>query len=178
MAKKKKQEELVSVETQQPSVVESHNVKALAHLMMLKEIAKPNIDDPNQVDIACKNYIGLCVQNDQKPLVSGLAMVLGVSRKDLLDILQGKMRSEARDVIKEYFAVLETYDELALKDGKINAVAGIFLGKNNYGYTDGVKVEIVKEEESNEEIASRYKDFSKIIKGEVIDITSKNDDSN
>ena len=86
------------------------------------------------------------------------------------------MRSEARDVIKEYFSMLETYDELALKEGKINAVAGIFLDKNNYGYTDGVKVEIVKEEESNEEIANRYKDFSKIIKGDTIDLTKKNDD--
>ena len=176
MAKKKQQQELVSVETQEPSIVESHNSKALAHLLMLREIPKPNIDDPQQVDIACSNYMALCVKNDQKPLVSGLAMVLGVNRKELLDILGGKMRSEAREVIKEYFAVLETYDELALKDGKINAVAGIFLGKNNYGYTDGVKVEIVKEEESNEEIANRYKDFSKIIKGDTIDLTKKNED--
>lgn len=175
MAKKKK-EELVSVENQEPSIVESHNVKALAHLIMLKKIEKPNLDDPTQVDNACQNYLALCVQNDQKPLVTGLAMVLGINRKELLDILQGKMRSEARDVIKEYFSMLETYDELALKEGKINAVAGIFLDKNNYGYTDGVKVEIVKEEESNEEIANRYKDFSKIIKGDTIDLTKKNDD--
>ena len=172
MARKKK-EELVKVEEQAPTIVESHNTKALAHLLMLKDIEKPNLDNPTQVEVACKNYMALCVQNDQKPLVSGLAMVLGVNRKELLDILGGKMRSEAREVIKEYFAVLETYDELALKEGKINAVAGIFLGKNNYGYTDGVKVEIVKDEESNEEIASRYKEYAKIIKGDTIDLTKK-----
>lgn len=174
---KKKKEELVSVEAQAPSIEVSHNTKALAHLLMLKDIKKPNIDDPQSVELACNNYIALCIENDQKPLVSGLAMVLGVNRKELLDILGGKMRSEAREVIKEYFAVLETYDELALKDGKINAVAGIFLGKNNYGYTDSMKVEIAKDEETNDEIANRYKEYSKILKGDTIDLTKKDHDN-
>lgn len=175
MGKKKPKNELTSVEMQLPSKEESHNQSALEHLMLMREIPKPNINDISQVANACESYFKLCHANDQKPLVSGLAMVLGITRKRLLDILQGKERSEARDVIEEYFGILEAYDELALKEGKINAVAGIFLDKNNYGYTDGVKLEIVKEEESNEAIAEKYRDRAKILNGESVDGVKKDD---
>ena len=173
---KKKVNELTSVELQAPSLAESHNVKALEHLLLMREIPKPNINNNEEVANACENYIALCCKNDQKPLVSGLAMVLGITRKKLLDILQGKERSEAREVIEEYFGFLEAYDELALKENKINSIAGIFLAKNNYGYTDGLKLEVVKEEESNEEIARKYSDRAKILKGESVEATKKNDD--
>lgn len=174
MAKKKN--DLVSVENQLPTKEESANTKALEHLLLLREIPKPNINSVVEVNNACKSYITLCVQNNQKPLVSGLAMVLGVPRKRLLDILSGKERSEARDTIEEYFGLLEAYDELALKEGKINAVAGIFLDKNNYGYTDGVQISVVKEEESNEAIAEKYRDRAKILNGEQVEATKKESD--
>lgn len=165
----KSKKQLISVEKQLPSIEESHNAKALAHLMFMRDIPKPNINNTDEVVIACESYFKLCLSDDQKPLVSGLAMVLGITRKKLLDILQGKERSEARDVIEEYFGMLEAYDELALKEGKINAVAGIFLDKNNYGYTDGMKLEVVKNEESNEALAEKYKEQAKILRGEVVE---------
>lgn len=170
-----KKNELTSVELQTPSVEESHNTKALQHLMLMRQIPKPNLNDSGEVSEACESYINLCAQNNQKPLVSGLAMILGVPRKRLLDILSGKERSEARDTIEEYFGMLEAYDELALKEGKINAVAGIFLDKNNYGYTDGVQISVVKEEESNEAIAEKYRNTAKIKNGEQVDAVKRED---
>ena len=173
---KKPKNELTNVELMPTNNEEAHNTNALEHLLLMREIPKPNINDMEEVGKACESYFSLCSRSNQKPLVSGLAMVLGITRKRLLDILSGKERSEARDVIEEYFGILEAFDEMSLKEGKINAVAGIFLGKNNYGYTDGVQLEIVREEESNEEIAKRYSDRAKILKGEQVEATKKDDD--
>ena len=176
MAKPKKPKQLTSVELAPVSQESSHNVKALEHLMLMREIPKPDINNTQEVGFACESYFKLCYKNDQKPLVSGLAMILGITRKRLLDILNGKERSDAREIIEEYFGLLEAYDELALKDSKINSIGAIFLAKDNYGYTDGVQIEVVHEEESNEAIAERYKDRAKILKGEAVEATKKDDD--
>ena len=58
---------------------------------------------------------------------------------------------------------IETFDELMFKEGKINPVGGLFLMKNNYGYTDKTEVKISDDEISTEEIERRYHEQHEIV---------------
>ena len=160
---KKKQKELVSVEIQEPSQVQTYNQNSYKHILEMAKIPRPLLSDPESVRQAIEQYFLLCQQNDVKPIISGLGTILGLSRKEILDIVSGHKKCESAEVIIQAFQLIEAFDEMAMKDGKIPPIIAIFNAKNNYGYTDGVKVEIVKEELTNEEIAKRYREMHEIV---------------
>lgn len=144
------------------------NKATLAHIKKIREIEKPSPMFPKTISKACEEYLNLCEEDGIKPSVAGLAFALGVSREVLLQWVRGEISVECADIVKYYFSILEIFDETALKDNKTNAVAGIFLGKNNYGYKDQVEHKIVSDKEmTNEEIERKYRQRHGIINQEV-----------
>ena len=65
------------------------------------------------------------------------------------------------DLIKKAYFLLENLWESYMNSGKVNPVAGIFLGKNNYGYQDKTEHVITPNQRNDsdysvEEIRRRY----------------------
>lgn len=114
------------------------------YLMNLPDIDMHNVDE---VQERINHYFEYMVQCDSKPTVSGLAMALnGMSRRTLWAIVNdaptggsgynSALPPEVALAIKKAHKIMETLWEDYMQNGKINPVAGIFLGKNNYGYQD------------------------------------------
>ena len=68
--------------------------------------------------------------------------------------------TEVANSIKKAYVTLEMLWENYMQNGKVNPVAGIFLGKNNYGYQDKTEYVVTpnkrEEDYSIEDIKARY----------------------
>ena len=65
------------------------------------------------------------------------------------------------DTIKKAYFLLENLWESYMNSGKVNPVAGIFLGKNNYGYQDKTEYVLTPNQQNDndysaDEIRERY----------------------
>lgn len=109
----------------------------------------PNIDmkDVKAVQNRLDEFFMLYTQNDMKPTVAGMAIALnGHSRRWLWAVThdaptsgwgnRANLPEEVTHAIKKAYFLLENMWETYMNSGKVNPVAGIFLGKNNYGYQD------------------------------------------
>lgn len=116
----------------------------------------PKIDphDEKAVQDRLNEYFDFMIQNDMKPSVSGMAMALGLDRRRLWEIKTGNTQGsgalgglsslpqEVTDLVKKAYQLLECLWEDYMLNGKINPMAGVFLGVNNYGYQDVKKVDV------------------------------------
>ena len=132
----------------------------------------PNIDlkDPEAVANRIEEYFRIVAQNNMRPTIAGLANSLnGMARQRLWEVATGNFvnghppayfSDSSMDVIKKAYRIMEDQWENLMVSGKLNPVTGIFLAKNNYGYTDKqdivVKPGTPESEYSAEEIARRY----------------------
>ena len=126
------------------------NTKFLTVSMMIAALPKINLRDPVAVENRMGEYFRIYAENDMKPTVSGLALALGMDRRTLSAIRSNKptggtgyytsLPKEVTDSIKKAYIIMENLWENYMQNGKINPVAGIFLGKNNFGYTDQAEV--------------------------------------
>lgn len=136
----------------------------IAHTRKVRAIKKPSPRFPDTIKEACEEYFDLCEEDGVKPSVAGLSVALGTNRTTLLSWVRGEVSIESSDVIREYFALIEIFDETSIKDNRTNAVAGIFGMKNNYDYKDQVEVKRIDDREiSNEEIERRYRQMHEIV---------------
>jgi len=139
---------------------EGDNAKFLSVQMALFEM--PNIDMENveEVQKRLSEYFALYASQDMKPTVAGMAIALnGMSRRTLWAIVNDAptgssgyktaLPSEVARTIKKAYFLLENLWESYMNSGKVNPVAGIFLGKNNYGYQD--KTEYVLTPNTNQD---------------------------
>lgn len=163
MANIKKKDKDVIVEYKEREEKEKWSSEALEHLQKIAMIKKPDLKMPKEIIKACDNYFSLCKADNQKPTMSGLAMALGTNRRTLLKWYNGETRIYNREIIQQYFDLLETFDELMFKEGKINPVSGLFLMKNDYGYTDKTEIKVSDDDISNEEIERRYREQHEIV---------------
>jgi len=122
----------------------------------------PNIDldDIDAVAQRLTEYFEIYDKADMKPTVAGMAVALnGHSRQWLHSVVTDSptggagytapLRPEVADFIKKAYFMMETSWEAYMNSGKVNPVAGIFLGKNNYGYKD--KTEYVLTPNANQD---------------------------
>lgn len=122
------------------------NTKYLTVNMALFNMEKIDMTDVDAVQNRLNDFFMLYGQNDMKPTVAGMAMSLGMNRHTLWAIThdaplggRGNLSTLPPDVtlvIKKAYFILENMWETYMNSGKVNPVAGIFLGKNNYGYQD------------------------------------------
>jgi hypothetical protein len=106
--------------------------------MVVRSLPKIDISDPVQVENRINEYLVLCMENDMKPTVKGFCNALGgISRNTLWNWRNGTFRKGTHEeIIVKAYDLLEEMWENYMQNGKINPVAGIFLGKNNFGYQD------------------------------------------
>lgn len=113
------------------------NARYLAHAMVIME--QPPIDRTNPVEVEerIKWYFGHCVNSDMKPTVSGMCNAIGIHRDTLHTWKTGEARKGThQEVVLRAYRVLEELWEDYMLNGKVNPVAGIFLGKNLFQYRD------------------------------------------
>lgn len=121
------------------------NKKYLEHSLAMMDWKKPDMRDAEAVQQRVIDYFQLCAKNDMKPTFAGMALAFGVDRMSLWRWCTGggdvkPLAPEVRDVLKKGKQLLNAQMEDYMQNGKINPVAGIFLMKNNMGYTDQQEV--------------------------------------
>jgi hypothetical protein len=140
------------------------NAKFLSFAMNLFNLPALDRKDPQQVSDRINLYFTRCCEADIKPSVAGLANSLGIPRQSVWDIRTGKcldgFSPESADLVKKAHGILGELWEDYMQNGKVNPVAGIFLGKNHFGYRDQQEVVLTPnnplgDETSTEEIAKR-----------------------
>lgn len=113
------------------------NSKYLGHALTIARMPLVDLNDINAVEERIDWYFEHCFNNDMKPTVSGFCNALKINRSTLMQWRNGTFRADTHQaVILAKYALMEELWENYMQNGKINPVSGIFLGKNNYGYTD------------------------------------------
>ena len=113
------------------------NSKYLGHALTIARMPLVDLNDINAVSERIDWYFEFCFGNDMKPTVAGLCNALKISRQTLLRWRTETHRDDTyQAVILEAYRVMEELWEGYMQNGKINPVSGIFLAKNNYGYSD------------------------------------------
>ena len=113
------------------------NSRFLKHALAIRRMPPIDIADITQVEERLTWYFAHCAEDDMKPTVSGFCNSLGISRQTLLNWKTGTYRADSHQaVILEAYNILEELWEHYVQNGKMNPVSAIFIGKNNFGYTD------------------------------------------
>lgn len=139
MAKKKND----LVETQDNPVTENKLTNADITRHNLELFQLPYIDPyykPEEGINRITEYLEICIKNNMKPTVEGLATAFGVDRRTLYkwvhNIDSDSLPVNFRVTLKKVYQVLNSnFTDLSI-NGKINPVISIFLMKNNFGYKD------------------------------------------
>jgi len=123
------------------------NTKILKMNIELMNMPNINLEDTDEVAQRLTDYFSLYAKYDMKPTVVGMAIALnGHSRQWLWALTHNQpmngngaevsLPPDVADLIKKAYNLMENQWETYMNSGKVNPVAGIFLGKNNYGYQD------------------------------------------
>lgn len=135
------------------------------HVLQLAYLPEYDMLDPAAVRGRVQDFFMICAQNNKKPTVSSLALALGVDRRTLWTWVSGytPRPPAVKAELQKAYAIINAEMEDYMLDGSINPVAGIFLMKNNHGYTDKTELEIRREDplgdgQSREELDRKYRD--------------------
>lgn len=145
---------------------------------LIFDLPKINIRDLDQVKERTQEYFDIYESAGIKPTMAGYAMCLGMSRQTLSGVVhnmpiggQGNGRSgtrsysslpaEVTDFIKKTYSFLEILWESYMTSGAVNPPAGIFIGKNQFGYKDVIENVVVPQQKQDtdfdaNEIRERY----------------------
>lgn len=139
------------------------NTKYINHNMMLYKLKPIAFETAEEVDERTAEYFAICSMNDMKPSVAGYALALGVSRKVLWEYVSGRIVKPdgVRNSLKRAYDFLNAQMEDYMQNGKIQTIAGIFLMKNSFGYTDKQEIEVAAKQDaeaSPEQLAQKYAD--------------------
>lgn len=128
------------------------NARYLRHALATYNLPPIDIADAKQVDDRIFWYFNHCVDSDMKPTVQGLCNAIGISRDTLNKWCNAGTRALTHtDLIKKAYILLQELYEDYMLNGKINPVAGIFIGKNHFGYQDKTEVVLTPNKPLGEE---------------------------
>lgn len=105
-------------------------------------VALPPIDcrlcSEEKLQKRCFEYLEICLRNDMKPSLAGLALALNISRQTLMNYITGasQIPRENEAVLQKFSTFLNALLEDYIQNGKMNPVSAIFIAKNNFGYKD------------------------------------------
>lgn len=148
------------------------NTKFMEVQMVLFNMPNIDLDNVEEVQQRLNDYFALYTSRDMKPTVAGMALCLnGMNRRTLWAIVNDAptggagyktaLRPGVAQSIKKAYFLLENLWESYMNSGKVNPVAGIFLGKNNYGYQDKTEYVLTPNQQNDndysaDEIRERY----------------------
>jgi hypothetical protein len=118
------------------------NSKYIDFTLLLSDLPRIDLNEPDKVQARMREFFDVCSQHDMKPTVAGMALALNLDRRRLWEIKTGNYHTSAEitpastDIIKKAYLFMENLWENYMQNGKINPMAGVFLGVNNYGYYD------------------------------------------
>lgn len=119
---------------------EGDNNKYTTFALEIMKFPKIDVHNPEQLRNRVLEYFQLCAEHDMKPGVAAVGLAIGLDRRRLWEIRSGTKNvaipQECKDIINSVYDSLEVLWEGYMTSGKINPVSGIFLGKNNFGYSD------------------------------------------
>lgn len=105
-----------------------------------------DISDSKQVEKRINEYFDYCEQHDCKPGFVGMANWLGIDRSTLNSWKRGEYRGSTHSpVIQKYVSHLEELWEIYMLEGKVNVVAGIFIGKQYFQMSDKQEIAIAQD---------------------------------
>lgn len=136
------------------------NTKIITKNLEIMDLPEIDITDAGAVKNRIREYFAIEAKWGFKPTVAGLGNALGLDRRRLYEIrtgnygnVRGRTTNLPRAVmveVKKAYEFMEQNWEDYMQNGKINPVAGIFLGKNNYGYQDKTEYVITPNQEGVE----------------------------
>lgn len=154
------------------SLEDGDNTKFMTVQMALLNLPDIDMENPEEVQNRLNEYFALYAQYDMKPTVAGMAIALNGHNRQWLyavthDVASGgagykiALPPNVAVLIKKAYFLLENLWESYMNSGKVNPVAGIFLGKNNYGYQDKTEYVLTPNQQSDndysaDEIRERY----------------------
>ena len=121
------------------------NAAYIQHSVQLLQLEPVNMDDAEAVKNRIFEYLEICEDSGMKPSQAGAALALGIDRRRLTEIYNGKIPKpqDVRFWIERLYALLNAQLEAWMQDGRIQPLSGIFLLKNSYpGYTDTQQIQI------------------------------------
>lgn len=126
----------------------------LRHALAGYNLPPIDISDIEQVKERCEWYFNHCIEDDVRPTVAGVSNALGINRKTFYEWCVGHDRSKTHcEYIQRVRNIMEEMMEGYMLSGKINPVSGIFLMKNNFGYTDKSEVVLTPNTPLGEEVS-------------------------
>lgn len=111
----------------------------------IKALTLPQIDVTKIEEVMERTmqYLQECVEKDIKPGTAGLCAWLGIPRQTWYGWCAGRARVDTHyNFCVRVMGVLDATLEDYMQNGQVNPVTGIFLGKNNFGYTDKTEVAV------------------------------------
>jgi hypothetical protein len=142
------------------------NRRMLEHALEVMDLPEIDTYDYQQVRRRTAEYFAICAKNDVRPNMAGLALALKMSRQQLQVIRARKTKrpESVVGVLDQASALLNMQMEDYMNHNKINAIAGIFLMRNNYGYTNAdtpqdTSRDFMAEHKTAEQIAEKYADI-------------------
>lgn len=118
------------------------NNKYTTFALAIMKLPKIDVRNPVQLRERVLEYFQLCADHDMKPGVAAVGLAIGLDRRRLWEMRNGissrntTIPPECHAIINEVYDSLEVLWESWTTGGKINPVSAIFLGKNNFGYSD------------------------------------------
>lgn len=152
------------------------NSRYTSHSLEIASLPPIDLNDPTAVWARIQEYFHIVVKNDMKPTLAGVSMALGMSRSQFYNwaFETKRMNSPQVEMAQKVYQILNSSWEDYMLNGKVNPASGIFIGKNNFGYSDEQKLTIsnnsdsVREGRTDDELRAIY-DLPIETDGEVID---------
>lgn len=140
----------------------------------LQSRSLPRVDtsDPVQIAERIDDYFNRCVKMKLKPTKTGLINSLGVNKTTWANWQNGSGGTRAiHNLVSAANGILEEMWEQYMLNGKVNPVAGIFIGNNQFGYQQRTTMvvqnnplgELPDEREIIENLPKRLRDPSKVV---------------
>ena len=127
------------------------NSKIVAFGQALTNMKPVDVHDAKKLAQRVNEYFTLCSDCDMKPGVAGLALALSVDRRRLWEVSRNSasgnrvvkdMPEKCKTIIKKAYAFLEYTWESLTQDFKLHPTAAVFLGINNFGYSDVKQISV------------------------------------
>lgn len=126
-------------------------------------VDKPNLSDPESVNMAIQAYFNRCYRHNTRPGNMGIYNALGITRQEVNEYITGRRKAPNPtfiDTLKKIKSSMAEYRELLGTEGKINPATLIFWQKNHDSFTDVQQVEITStgaptEEKSVDELRQK-----------------------
>ena len=113
----------------------------------------PRVDtkNPKAVEKRIYDYLQHCIEKDIAPSVAGCANWLKISVRTLEYWYTGqRATSEHQRIATAFYGLLQEIWAEDMKEGNINPVSGIFIGKVFFGYKDTTELTINTKSRENE----------------------------